>query len=110
MNTTVNKFTTQNFSEQVLNNSQPVLVDFWAEWCGPCRAQNPILEDLAQELDGKISIGKVNVDDNQELAQQYNIMSIPSLLVFKDGEIIQSFVGVQYKDQILTFFQNSNLI
>ncbi len=75
-----------------------VLVDFWAEWCDPCRMQGPILEEVAQEVDGKAIISKLNVDDNRSIAAKYGIMSIPTLLLFKKGKVVKQFVGVQPKD------------
>ncbi|MCD4696347.1 MAG: thioredoxin [Bacteroidales bacterium] len=78
-----------------------ILVDFWAEWCGPCKAQDPVLEEVAKEMDGKALIGKVNVDDNRTLANKYGIMNIPTMILFKNGERIHQFVGVQSKERIL---------
>ncbi len=79
----------------------PVLVDFWAPWCGPCQTQGPILDELSGEVDGKAKIFKVNVDDNTELASQYGIMSIPALKVFKNGEVAEEMVGVHDKNQLM---------
>jgi len=91
------KFTDQNFQEEVLNSKTPVLVDFWAEWCAPCRIVGPIVEELATEYGAKLKVGKLNVDENQ-IAGKYGVMSIPSLLVFKDGQVIKTMVGAQSKD------------
>jgi thioredoxin 1 len=89
-----------NFDKVV--NSTTVLVDFWADWCAPCKVQDPILDDVAKELNGKILIGKVNVDDNRTIANKYGIMNIPTMILFKNGEKIHQFVGVQSKEMILS--------
>ena len=88
-----------NFDKVV--NRATILVDFWAEWCGPCKVQDPILEDVASELNGKALVGKVNVDDNRTLATKYGVMNIPTMILFKNGEKIHQFVGVQPKQKIL---------
>lgn len=93
--------TEKNYETEVLKSPVPVLVDFWAEWCGPCRAIAPVLEDVAKELDGKLKVAKVNVDEAQDLAAQYHIMSIPTLLIFKQGEAVDQFVGAVGKAQLL---------
>jgi len=94
------EFTDSNFEKEVLNSENPVLVDFWAEWCGPCRMIGPIVEELAGEYDGKAKIGKVNVDHNPEVSVKYGIRSIPSLLIFKGGEVVDQIVGAVPKSQL----------
>ena len=88
--------------DQVVNKSL-ILVDFWADWCAPCKAQDPILEEVAEELNGKALIGKVNVDDNRTLATKYGITSIPTMILFKNGERVHQFVGVQSKERIMIY-------
>jgi thioredoxin 1 len=88
------EFTEQGFESDVLQSSQPVLVDFWATWCGPCRQIAPLIDELAVKYDGSVRIGKVNVEDHPELAQRYGINAIPTLLLFKEGEIIERFQGI----------------
>jgi thioredoxin 1 len=85
--------TDSNFEEVVLKSSQPVLVDFWAEWCGPCRMVGPVVEELAKEYEGKAVIGKMDVDNNPKTATEFGIMSIPALLFFKDGKVVDKQVG-----------------
>ncbi|MFA5962099.1 MAG: thioredoxin [Parcubacteria group bacterium] len=91
-------FTDQNFDQEVLKSDKVVLVDFWAPWCGPCLAMGPIIEELAKELDGKIKVGKINVDENSKTAQDFAIMSIPALKIFKGGKVVQEFIGMQAKE------------
>ncbi len=89
------QFTDQNFEAEVLKSDKPVLVDFWAVWCGPCQMMGPIIEELAKEVGDKYKVGKLNVDENRETASKYGIMSIPTLIIFKDGKAVKQFVGVQ---------------
>ena len=93
-------FDKTNFQAEVVGSDVPVLVDFWAPWCGPCKMIAPTLEALAAEYDGKLKVAKVNVDDNQELAVQYGIRGIPSLLLFKGGEVVETMVGVKPQEEI----------
>ena len=91
----------KNFETEVVKSAMPVLVDFWAEWCGPCKMIAPIIDQLAVELQGQIKIGKVNVDEAPELAGQFNVMSIPTLLIFKNGTPVDQIVGAMPKDKLL---------
>ncbi len=93
------EITEQNFEELVLNNDKPVLVDFWASWCGPCRAVGPVIDQIAEDYKDKVIVGKINVDEQSGLAQRYSVMSIPTLCVFKDGDVLDRMVGARpYED------------
>ncbi|OHD10465.1 MAG: thioredoxin [Spirochaetes bacterium GWD1_27_9] len=94
-----------NFETEVLKSDKPVLVDFWAAWCAPCRMLGPIVEDVANEYSGKVKIGKCNVDDNQETASKYGIMSIPTILIFKDGKVVNQSIGVISKENVINLFR-----
>ncbi|MDQ0503781.1 thioredoxin [Xanthobacter agilis] len=103
----VEKVTDQNFEADVLKSSAPVIVDFWAEWCGPCRMVAPILEEVSGELDGKVRIVKLNVDENPQTASKYGIMSIPTLLMFKDGKIASRQVGAAPKAKLVQWINTA---
>lgn len=94
------EFTDANFQSKVLSSSKLSVVDFWAPWCGPCRAMGPVIEDLAKEYNGKVNIGKLNVDDNPNISVKYSIRSIPTLLFIKDGKVVDKLVGVYSKSKL----------
>ena len=96
--------TQNNFSQEVLQSSTPVLVDFWAQWCGPCKALTPILDELADEYDGRVKIGKVNIDDEQALAAEYGVRAIPTLLLFNQGQVADQIVGLRSKRDLKASF------
>ena len=95
------KFTSENFDTQVLDSKKTVLVDFFADWCGPCKMMAPVVEKLAEEYEGKAVIGKLNVDDSSDIAARYGVMSIPTLIVFKNGQIQDKFVGVTSRQDLV---------
>ncbi len=99
-------FTNANFEAEVLKSDSPVLVDFYADWCGPCKMQGPIVHEVAESMGDKAKVGKLNVDENQEISQKYNVMSIPTLLIFKGGQVVETMIGVQTKDSLITKLTN----
>ena len=100
------ELSSENFQDEIQDN-RPILVDFWAEWCGPCRMVGPVLEELADEFDGQVRIGKLNVDLNQELSMQYQVQSIPTFLLFKDGEVADRMMGAMPKAAFEKFIQKN---
>ncbi|MEZ4674315.1 MAG: thioredoxin [Caldilineaceae bacterium] len=99
------KVTDSTFEEMVVNSDKPVLVDFWAEWCGPCKMIAPVLDEIANEMDGQLVIGKLDIDENQDTAMAFGVMSIPTLLLFKNGEPVERIVGYQPKPQLVSRLQ-----
>ncbi len=106
-NKVVTHVTTRQWDAEVLKSEVPVLVDFWAEWCGPCRMVGPAVEQVGKIMAGKVKVAKLNVDENQEIAMQYHVQSIPSLLLFKDGKEIARTIGAAPKETYLKFIENS---
>ncbi len=90
-------FSDGSFQQDVIQSAQPVVVDVWAPWCGPCNHVGPLIDELAEQFDGRVTVGKLNIDDNPEIAGKYKVSSIPTVLVFQDGEVVERFVGVQPK-------------
>jgi len=99
---TVLELTDANFEAEVVNSEHPVLVDFWAEWCMPCRMLAPVIDDLSQEYEGKVKVGKVDTDANREISVKYGISAIPTIILFKGGEVHKKFVGVTPKPELVT--------
>ena len=101
------KFTTENFDAEVLKADKPVLVDFYADWCGPCKMMAPVVEKLAQDFEGTAVVGKLNVDENEEIAMRYGVMTIPTLIVFKNGEVVKKTVGLQPREEVEQMLRNA---
>lgn len=99
------KITKNNFEQEVLKSKEPVLLDFWASWCGPCRMVSPTVEEISEEVQGKVKVGKINVDEESELASQFRVMSIPTLVVMKDGKVSSTAIGVRPKKDILKMLE-----
>lgn len=100
------KITVSNFESEVLRSDQPVMVDFYADWCGPCRMLAPVLEEIAREYEGGVKVGKVNVDEQMELAQKFGVSSIPLLVVFKDGQPVAKSLGYRPKEEIVNLLKD----
>ncbi len=97
--------TSKNFEQEVMQSNKPVLIDFWAGWCGPCRMLSPIVDEVAKEVGGKIKVGKVNIDEQQEIAKGFEVMSIPTLVLIENGKVKSTLVGVRSKSEILEMVQ-----
>jgi thioredoxin 1 len=97
----LNHYYSSNFQHEVLESKMPVLIDFWAPWCRPCKRLEPIMEEIATELDGKVEVGKIDISENQELANQYRIMSIPAICLFKNGKLLSRLTGFRPKNKII---------
>lgn len=100
-------FTDQNFQKEVLENSMPVVVDFWAPWCQPCKMVSPTIDELAKEYEGKMIVGKMNTDENQQFPGQFNIMSIPTVMIFKGGQPVKAIIGAQGKEAYKKAFEEA---
>jgi thioredoxin 1 len=106
MSDSIISVTDSSFDEDVLNSESPVIVDYWAEWCGPCKMIAPILDEVAGEYDGKLTVAKINIDENQETPQKYAVRGIPTLMIFKDGEVVGTKVGAMSKSQLSAFIDS----
>ena len=107
MNESIIHVADSTFEEQVLKSDSPVMVDYWAEWCGPCKMIAPILDEIAEEYNGKLTVAKLNIDENQETPQKYAVRGIPTLMIFKDGEIAATKVGAVSKSQLSAFIDSA---
>src|SRR5262245_21783341 len=96
------KFTDANFDEEVIKSDKPVLVDFWAEWCGPCKALTPVIDELARDYSGKAKIGKVNTDENRQISVRFSVSAIPTVMLFQNGQVVEKFVGLRSKKEFQT--------
>jgi len=94
------EFTDKNFDQEVIKSDKPVLVDFWAPWCGPCQMMSPIIDELASEMEGKVKVGKINVDENPDSSSKFEVMSIPAIKIFKGGKVVKELVGAQSKEAL----------
>lgn len=101
------KLNSENFESEVLNANETLLVDFYADWCGPCKMMAPVIEELAEELQGKAKVGKINVDESTDTATQYDVMSIPTIIIFKNGKEVKRFIGVRDKQELLNEVVNA---
>lgn len=99
--------TKDNFESEVVNSGKPVLLDFWASWCGPCRAVAPIMDELASQFEGKAKIGKINVDEQSELSAKFRIMSIPTVMLFKDGQMVEKIIGARSKEDFAKLIEKN---
>lgn len=98
--------TNENFEKEVISSKKPILVDFWASWCGPCQMIAPIVEEISNELSERIEVGKINVDEQPEIAIKYDVMSIPTLILFKNGKVVNTIIGYHSKEEILDFINS----
>ena len=106
MSESIISVTDSSFQDDVLNSESPVIVDYWAEWCGPCKMIAPILDEVADEYNGKLTVAKINIDENQETPQKYAVRGIPTLMIFKNGEVIGTKVGAMSKSQLSAFIDS----
>lgn len=100
------EFTSENFENEVLKSNIPVLVDFWASWCGPCKMVSPFVDELADDFEGRAKVGKVNVDEQMELAEKFKVMTIPTVMIFKNGEMVQKSVGAKPKSEFAQMIES----